>query len=223
MWDGLDSPSRAWTVIVYTLAVARRHLCSSRFPVQFAPRSFIFRRSRCRSGRLHGSGRLGDLVHRKQGRTMGSEGRHAARRRASDRLPRPQGTRQREKGYRLVVRNFYGVLHVKDDEASDEDEYSERTLLHGTINHGSQILDPVLRYKSTSYYGPDSGVGRAIQALQKRGPVRVGVVGLGAGVLSRIMAARVTSTAFSRSIRWSRRSPRPSSRFTRTPPPTNAF
>ena len=88
------------------------------------------------------------------------------------------------KGYRMVVRNFYGVLHVKDDEATTEDEYSERTLLHGTINHGSQILDEALRYKTTSYYGPDSGVGRAIKAVQSRGPIRVGVVGLGAGVLS---------------------------------------
>jgi spermidine synthase len=92
--------------------------------------------------------------------------------------------RDKEKGYRLVVRNFYGVLHVKDETAGSDDEYIERTLLHGTINHGSQILDEALRYKATSYYGPDSGVGRAIRAVQKRGPVRVGVVGLGAGVLS---------------------------------------
>ncbi|MGA3201781.1 MAG: fused MFS/spermidine synthase [Bryobacteraceae bacterium] len=87
-------------------------------------------------------------------------------------------------GYRLVVRNFYGVLHVKDDLATNADEYSERSLLHGTINHGSQILDEALRYKTTAYYGLESGVGRAIQAIQKQGPVRVGVVGLGAGVLS---------------------------------------
>ncbi len=87
-------------------------------------------------------------------------------------------------GYRVIARNFYGVLHVKDDLASSEDEYSERTLLHGTINHGSQVLDENLRYKTTSYYGEESGVGRAIRAVQKRGPIRVGVVGLGAGVLS---------------------------------------
>jgi spermidine synthase len=88
------------------------------------------------------------------------------------------------KGYLLVVRNFYGVLHVRDDMATKEDEYSERNLLHGTINHGSQILDKALEFKTTSYYGPDSGVGRAIHALGKRGPVRIGVIGLGAGVLS---------------------------------------
>ncbi len=95
-----------------------------------------------------------------------------------------QKENEKEKGYRLVARNFYGVLHIRDDLSTTEDEYSQRTLFHGTINHGSQILDEALRYKATSYYGEHSGVGRAIRALQKRGPVRVGVVGLGAGVLS---------------------------------------
>jgi len=92
--------------------------------------------------------------------------------------------RDNQQGFRLVVRNFYGVLHVKDNDSASDDEYTDRSLLHGTINHGSQILDGPLRYKSTSYYGEDSGVGRAIRDVQKRGPVRVGVVGLGAGVLS---------------------------------------
>jgi hypothetical protein len=88
-----------------------------------------------------------------------------------------------EKGYRFMARNFYGVLHVRDDDPS-ESAYRERTLLHGTINHGSQLLAENLRYEPTSYYGRPSGVGRAITALQTRGPVRVGVIGLGAGVLS---------------------------------------
>ncbi len=86
-----------------------------------------------------------------------------------------------EKGYRLIVRNFYGVLHVRDD---DPDPYALRTLTHGTINHGSQLLAPDLRYVTTSYYGETSGVGRAIRALRERGSVRIGSIGLGAGVLS---------------------------------------
>lgn len=85
------------------------------------------------------------------------------------------------KGYRLAVRNFYGALHVRDDKL---DNYSERVLLHGTINHGEEVLDERFRYTPSSYYGIYSGVGRAIRAVQSRGPVRVGVVGLGAGVLS---------------------------------------
>jgi len=85
-------------------------------------------------------------------------------------------------GERLVVRNFYGVLHVKDEPS---DNIVERTLLNGTINHGSQVFgDPDEEYSPTSYYGSDSGIGRAMRAKQAMGPVRAGVVGLGAGVLS---------------------------------------
>jgi len=86
------------------------------------------------------------------------------------------------RGYKLVARNFYGVLHVRDDDPSET--YPERTLLHGTINHGSQLLKEDQRYLMTSYYAEGSGVGRAMRALQDRGPVRYGSVGLGAGVMT---------------------------------------
>ena len=43
-------------------------------------------------------------------------------------------------------------------------------------------MDPVLKYVSTSYYGKNSGIGRAIKALEARGPVRMGLIGLGSGV-----------------------------------------
>ena len=82
----------------------------------------------------------------------------------------------------LRARNFYGPLEVRDDIPTED--YAERTLLHGTINHGSQLLDPVLRYVTTSYYGKRSGVGRALQTLQARGPIRAGFIGLGTGVLT---------------------------------------
>jgi hypothetical protein len=84
-------------------------------------------------------------------------------------------------GYRLLARNFYGVLRVRDDARG---VFPARVLLHGTITHGAQLLDEGLRYRATTYYGPDSGVGRALRALQARGPIRVGLIGLGAGVLS---------------------------------------
>jgi len=86
------------------------------------------------------------------------------------------------RGLVLQSRNFYGPLQVRDDVATKA--YAKRTLLNGTIGHGSQLLEPALRYMTTSYYGPGSGIGRAITALQSEGPVRVGVIGLGAGVLS---------------------------------------
>ena len=85
-----------------------------------------------------------------------------------------------DKGVLLRVRNFYGPLEVRQDEPTEP--YAERTLMHGTINHGSQLTDPALKYVTTSYYVKTSGLGRAIQAVQARGPIRLGSVGLGAGV-----------------------------------------
>jgi len=90
--------------------------------------------------------------------------------------------RRLSKNLVLQTRNFYGPLEVRDDLPTED--YAQRTLLHGTIDHGSQLLDPVLRYVTTSYYAKRSGVGRAMNALQAKGPIRAGVIGLGAGVLS---------------------------------------
>jgi SAM-dependent methyltransferase len=79
------------------------------------------------------------------------------------------------------VRNFYGVLRIRDI-PEDEENTAARRLIHGTINHGTQLLDAAHRDEPTSYYGPFSGMGRAMGYLQNRGPVRVAVIGLGAGV-----------------------------------------
>ena len=81
----------------------------------------------------------------------------------------------------LQARNFYGPLQVRDEAVAKE--YAKRTLRNGTIDHGSQLLDPELRFLTTSYYGPSSGIGRAMSAIQARGPIRAAVIGLGAGVL----------------------------------------
>jgi hypothetical protein len=89
---------------------------------------------------------------------------------------------EEQKGQRLSVRNFYGVLKIHDDDPSTPD--AERSLTHGTINHGSQLLSPELRYVTTSYYGENSGIGRAIRAVQEKGPARIGSIGLGAAVIS---------------------------------------
>jgi hypothetical protein len=86
------------------------------------------------------------------------------------------------KGERLSVRNFYGVLKIHDDDPADNN--AERSLTHGTINHGSQLLAPELRYVTTSYYGENSGIGRAIRAVQAKGPARIGSIGLGAAVIA---------------------------------------
>src|SRR6266705_2696943 len=60
---------------------------------------------------------------------------------------------------RVTVRNFYGVLNVRD---SGEGPEAMRILSHGTIVHGKQFLEPERRDWPTSYYGRESGVGLAI-------------------------------------------------------------
>jgi spermidine synthase len=84
---------------------------------------------------------------------------------------------------RLSVRNFYGVLRVVDQPAKG-DMPARRRLFSGTVEHGAQYLDVLNRGKPTTYYGPGSGIARAVRAAGQSGPIRVGVVGLGAGVLS---------------------------------------
>jgi hypothetical protein len=89
----------------------------------------------------------------------------------------------------LVVRNFYGVLAVREQNAGDPKAHSYE-LVHGRVAHGWQFSDPSVQHIPTSYYGLTSGVGRAI--LRLRGtPVttdsqglRIGVVGLGIGTLA---------------------------------------
>jgi len=83
--------------------------------------------------------------------------------------------------FELSLRNFYGVLRVYDIPDTEE-QTGVRELNHGTINHGTQILEAARRRAATSYYGPSSGIGRAIRYLDKSPSVRIGVVGLGAGV-----------------------------------------
>jgi SAM-dependent methyltransferase len=90
---------------------------------------------------------------------------------------------ERGKDARVMARNFYGGLKVMDSTADDSDE-PVRVLMHGTITHGEQYLNPMFQGRPTTYYGPNSGVGRAIRQDRENGPVRVGVIGLGAGTLA---------------------------------------
>jgi hypothetical protein len=55
--------------------------------------------------------------------------------------------------------------------------------MHGVIMHGEQYLSEKRRTEPTTYYGPSSGIGRAIARLGAN-PLRVAVVGLGTGTLA---------------------------------------
>jgi hypothetical protein len=81
----------------------------------------------------------------------------------------------------VMQRNFYGTLRVRE-QGSGTDQV--RRLLHGVILHGEQPTRGADRLEPGTYYARSSGVGLAIAAKQTRGPVRLGVVGLGIGTLS---------------------------------------
>jgi SAM-dependent methyltransferase len=82
---------------------------------------------------------------------------------------------------KVMARNFYGVLRVQDFE---DGNLHIRQLNHGTITHGLQILNPSMTHVPTSYYGRESGIGLTWQALSTTGPLKMGLVGLGAGTLA---------------------------------------
>ena len=57
-----------------------------------------------------------------------------------------------------------------------------RKLIHGTINHGTQLTGSRRRARTpTSYYGPKSGLGRAIRYFEAAAAVRVGIDRAGCG------------------------------------------
>ena len=84
---------------------------------------------------------------------------------------------------RLMTRNFYGTLRVKDT-GPDTSETAMRRLMHGVIMHGEQYLNPAKSNRVTTYYTETSGVGLAVKYFQQGGAIRVGVIGLGTGTLA---------------------------------------
>ena len=87
------------------------------------------------------------------------------------------------KDYRVVARNFYGQLRVYDRGNPALDEDAARVLVHGVINHGQQMLREEYRRLPVSYFCPNSGIGRAMRALEGK-PRRIGILGLGCGTLA---------------------------------------
>jgi hypothetical protein len=77
-----------------------------------------------------------------------------------------------------VSRNFYGVLTVVLDKPNNY-----LTLWHGKTAHGFQFLRPDLEHLPTGYYGQHSGANILLRNWQG-GPVRVALVGMGAGTLA---------------------------------------
>jgi hypothetical protein len=83
------------------------------------------------------------------------------------------------------MRNFYGTLRVTQGFAPAQ-QAPMRTLLHGTIQHGTEIFSPQGSHHPTSYYAADSGIGLALRFCCDDGsrPRRIGVIGLGTGTVA---------------------------------------
>lgn len=84
-------------------------------------------------------------------------------------------------------RNFYGTLRIRAT-AEEGQENAKWRLLHGVITHGEQYRAEKFRNLVTTYYGDQSGIGRAIIGMRETqgqaSPQKVGLIGLGVGTLA---------------------------------------
>lgn len=80
-----------------------------------------------------------------------------------------------------TLRSAYGTLSVHELDR-DKPGWHHREVLNGSISHGLQYLHPDNVKQPTSYYTVNSGVGIAALLFGTK-PKRVGVVGLGIGVV----------------------------------------
>jgi SAM-dependent methyltransferase len=98
-------------------------------------------------------------------------------------------------GKRVMERDFYGVVRTQDRSVGG---VRYRAMLHGAIMHGGQLLDEQYRGQPADYFGPTSGYGRLFAALEdlRPGPRKVGIIGLGAGVVAAYGRAGDTMTFY---------------------------
>ena len=93
-----------------------------------------------------------------------------------------QGARDYALDTRVMWRDFYGVVRTRDR----QEPVPYRSMLHGGIVHGGQLLGEAFRNTPSDYFGPTSGYGRLFAALNevRPQPRKVGIIGLGAGVVA---------------------------------------
>ena len=94
-----------------------------------------------------------------------------------------RGVQEYTEGVRVMERDFYGVVRTADHASP----VPYRSMYHGAIMHGGQLLGDSFRNTPADYFGPGSGYGRVFTSLQEmapKKPLAVGVIGLGAGVIA---------------------------------------
>ena len=94
-----------------------------------------------------------------------------------------RGVQEYTEGVRVMERDFYGVVRTADHMSP----VPYRSMYHGAIMHGGQLLGDSFRNTPADYFGPGSGYGRlfaSLREMQPKKPLAVGIVGLGAGVVA---------------------------------------
>jgi SAM-dependent methyltransferase len=94
-----------------------------------------------------------------------------------------RGVMEYSDGVRVMERDFYGVVRTVDHMSP----VPYRSMYHGAIMHGGQLLGDSFRNTPSDYFGPTSGYGRVLASLRElepKKPLAVGVIGLGAGVIA---------------------------------------
>jgi len=94
-----------------------------------------------------------------------------------------RGVHDYTEGVRVMARDFYGVVRTADHPSP----VPYRSMYHGAIMHGGQLLGDSFRNTPADYFGPGSGYGRvftSLREMQPKKPLKVGVIGLGAGVIA---------------------------------------
>ena len=94
-----------------------------------------------------------------------------------------RGVQDYSEGVRVMERDFYGVVRTADHMSP----VPYRSMYHGGIMHGGQLLGDSFRDTPADYFGPGSGYGRvfaSLREMQPKKPLAVGVIGLGAGVIA---------------------------------------
>ena len=69
-------------------------------------------------------------------------------------------------GMRVMERDFYGVVRTADHSSP----VPYRSMYHGAIMHGGQLLGDSFRNTPADYFSPDSGYGRVFTSLREMKP-----------------------------------------------------
>lgn len=80
-------------------------------------------------------------------------------------------------------RDFFGVLKVVRNDSSLGPYH---VFIHGDTTHNAQLRSDEYRREPLVYYSPQAPFGQAVHAVRwrKAGPIRVAVIGLGAGAMA---------------------------------------